>query len=146
MLDVKGELQTIARKREADPKPKRYVELYTAMLNREVSLQSMNNVCYAIGTIHREAGLVRTDRVIGKKPEDLSKDAKSEKKRKWRQKAHAYLYPLERNEDDKEWLEDISENMGDSYELTEEEQHWVHYILGIPLQADIAFGESETKE
>lgn len=137
MKDVKDVLVKIAAGRSGDPKPKRFIKLYTAMLDREITFESMKTICYAIGSIHREAGMVRTDRVVGIDPGRLTKDTPPEGKAGWWTRKNAYRIPKEKNEVDKEWIEQIGENMGDSYELTEEEERWVHYILKIPLQEEL---------
>lgn len=128
MKDVDGAFGEIAKGR----KPKRYFELYMARFDRKISLESMMRICYAIGSVHRETGIVRTDRAVGIKPGTIKKDATADAKKAWWTKFFAYQTPTEENEQDQEWIEQIEANMGDACELTEEEERWVNYLQEIP--------------
>jgi hypothetical protein len=129
MLDAKEAMKALAIKQANDPKPKRYVELYQSMLDRKVSQISMDRICYAIGSIHRETGIVRTNRPLPIDPGKLDRDASIEAKKMWKEQADSFIYARDQNVNDRNWIEGIEANMADSCELSDEEQGWVDYIL-----------------
>lgn len=145
MLKIKEATERALKANATSKKPKRYVKLYVAMNNREISQESMDRICYAIGSLHVEEGTVRADRVLPADPGKISKDADVETKKKWQKRADSYAHARDANIDDERWIKKIVANMGSSCELTEEEQRWVNYIqhgqkvLDLPGQTDIPF-------
>jgi hypothetical protein len=108
MYGIHDAMNEAASKQKDDPKPKRYVELYNAMTDRKITHKQMNRVCYAIADLYRREGIYRTDRAVPPDPGKLGKDASSEAKRRFKERADSFRFAIDSNKDDAEWISEIT--------------------------------------
>lgn len=128
MYGIQDAMARAAGIQKDDPKPGRYVEMFTAMQNRRITQDQMNRVCYAIADTHRESKLLRTNRYVPPDPGKLDKNTGGQKRKDWQARAASYRTAVDQNAADAEWIDEIEAKVGDAFELDETEQAWFDYV------------------